>query len=70
MAKPRKRRSPVDRIMDGMRRCARSHRMACRGEVVHQEFLRRWAAVDQEERRFRRLVQRVLREARKGATHG
>jgi len=70
MTTPRKRRIPVDRIMEGMTRCARFHRWACRGEVVHQEFLQRWAAVDQEERRFRRLVQRVLREARKGATHG
>ena len=68
MAKPRKRRSPVDRIMDGMRRCAVASEDAQHPGISREEFQRRWDAVAQQECRFQRLVQRVLREARKGDT--
>jgi hypothetical protein len=73
MTSPRKRRSPVDRIMAGMIRC-----VVARGEAGwwagfwagraddydwHYDKEQRWPLVDPEERRFKRLVQRVLRAA-------
>jgi hypothetical protein len=81
MATLRKRRSPVDRIMAAMDRLAfaRGEANWCNGyragrpdceESLWPKQQKLWAAVDREERRFKRLVQRVLREARKGATHG
>jgi len=70
MTSPRKRRSPVDRIMEGMTRCAVAREDAVHPGISREESQQRWATFDQQRRRFKRLVQRVLREARQGDTHG
>ena len=75
MAKTRKRQSPVDRIMAGMERCAHARGEAqwCNGYrtgrpdreeslFAKEQWLRGHAG--REHLRFKRLVQRVLREAR------
>ena len=67
MAQPRKARSPVDRIMVGADRYVGAWAYAERLDgrsTDHVEVARRWRLVDQAELRLKRLVQRVLREAR------
>ena len=79
MAKTRKRRSPVDRIMEGTERYASAHGQAqfCAGMrtwrtpgttsygSLYAAEQQYWKACDQEVLRLKRLVQRVLRETRR-----